>query len=226
VTLRTLPELRNLLDNPTPRPYDCPKCFMSHKDCLGHTRAGKPCGMRAVDGADVCIIHGARAPQVKAAAQDRVERARAERAVATYGLPQDIDPFDALSQELNRTQGHVMWLSAIIADMDPGALVWGETSIEEGEGTGAKEGSTYRIKSEAGVNVWLQLYYEERKHLKDVAKTCIACGIAQRELDLLERYSEMMANALGRIFDDPELAFDTEMKEKMLAVASRHLRAA
>lgn len=180
--------------------------------------------MRAIDGADVCIIHGARAPQVKAAAQERVELGRAQRAVATYGLPIDVDPFDALREELARTAGHVRWLADIIADIDPEALVWGETSIEEGEGTGAKEGATAKIKSEAGINVWLTLYKQERVHLKDVAKTAIQCGLAEREVQLLEQQGKLIADIFRAMIDDPELGLDLEQRARMRSTASKHLR--
>ena len=148
--------------NPTPRPHPCPKCGQPHERCLAHAIGGGPCGQMPVDGCDVCVNHGARAPAVAAAATARVQRgiARgiAERAVMTYGLSTAIDPFDALKAELDRTNGHVLWLAGVVASLDPEELVWGKTLTEVGSGTGQREGNTAKARSEAAVNIWLKLY--------------------------------------------------------------------
>jgi hypothetical protein len=188
-----------------------------------------------IAGGTVCYKrHGGNTPVIKAAAQRRVERARAEKAVATYGLPIDIDPFDAIREEIARTHGHVKWLATIVSEMEPIDLVWGESSEETsavvGTGTGDKGGNTISntssSKSEAGLTAWLQLYRSEREHLVKVCATAIKCGIAQREIELLERHGEMMAALLDAVIDDPELALDAPGKDRFLAVVSRHLRAA
>lgn len=214
----------------------CAECGEIHErngtpTCIGHTSAGLPCKMYPIRGGTVCYKrHGGKAPQVQAAARERIERQRAEQAVATYGLPIDIDPFDALREELARTHGHVKWLAQIVSEMEPIDLVWGDTMEKEelGEGTSMKGGDTTSTtrQSEAGLSVWLKLYRDERAHEVMVCKTAIGCGIAQREIELLERYGDMMANVLSAIVDDPELALDAMGKDKLLAVASRHLRAA
>jgi hypothetical protein len=159
-----------------------------------------------------------------AAATARVQRGIAVRAVATFGLPRDVDPFDALSAELARTQGHVDWLGEIIADMDPEELAWGKTLEEVGKGTGQKEGNTAKIRNEASPSVWLTLYQQERKHLVRVSEVCIAAGIAEREVTLLESQGRLIADLLRNVFDDPELALDGGTRHQMMVVASRHLR--
>lgn len=52
----------------------CPKCGKDHgSGCVGHSsRTGKACGKRRRPGAMVCATHGGSAPQVKAAADQRV----------------------------------------------------------------------------------------------------------------------------------------------------------
>jgi hypothetical protein len=212
------------MDNPTPRPYDCEQCGQVHVRCLGHNTEGGPCGRQAIDGSDVCPTHGARAPQVAAAAARRVETARAERAVATYGLSIAIDPFDAIMEEIARTYGHVKWLGEIIATMEVKDLVWGKTLEEAGKGTGQKEGNTAKVRSEANINIWLALYKDERKHLVDVSKAAIQCGIAEREIRLLERQGQMMADFVRGFIDDPGLGFDQAMRQRAREIASQHLR--
>ena len=181
-----------------------------------------------VDGCDVCVNHGARAPAVAAAATARVQRgiARgiAERAVMTYGLSTAIDPFDALKAELDRTNGHVLWLAGVVASLDPEELVWGKTLTEVGSGTGQREGNTAKARSEAAVNIWLKLYKEERQHLVKVSETCIACGLAEREVTLLESHGRLVADLLRDIFSDPALALPLGEQRRYIEVASRHLR--
>jgi hypothetical protein len=215
------------MDNhPTPRPFSCGQCGLEHTDCLAHNKAGDPCGKRAINGADVCPDHGARAPQVAAAAERRVELGRAERAVVTYGLPRNIDPFDALREEIARTAGHVAWLAEIVSELEQDVLVWGKTLEEAGKGTGQKEGNTAKIRNEASVNIWLTLYDQERKHLVLVCRTAIQCGLAKREVEILESQGRLIADMFRSIFDDPELGLDDGTKRRMREIASRHLRAA
>jgi hypothetical protein len=148
----------------------------------------------------------------------------AERVVVTYGLPQDIEPVQAITGEIARTCGHVLWLGELIAEMEPIDLVWGQTMEEEGSGTGQREGDTTKSRSEAQLSMWLVLYKDERKHLVDVSKAAIQCGIAEREIRLLEQQGQIIADFLRAFIDDPELDFDQVTRRKMREVASRHLR--
>lgn len=144
----------------------------------------------------------------------------------TFGLPRSIDAFDALKQEIDRTNGHIYWLSIIISTFDPEDLVWGETMEEDGSGTGMMQGDTWKTRSEAGINIWLTLYQGERKHLVDVCKAAIQCGLAKREVELQEAQGQMVSDLMRRVFDDPELALDDGTKRKLRETAIRHLRAA
>lgn len=41
--------------------------------CKATNRAGKQCGRRPIPGGTVCVMHGGKAPQVQAAAQERLK---------------------------------------------------------------------------------------------------------------------------------------------------------
>lgn len=44
--------------------------------CSATNRAGNQCGRRPIPGGTVCVMHGGKAPQVKAAAQKRLDELR------------------------------------------------------------------------------------------------------------------------------------------------------
>jgi len=67
--------------------------------------------------------------------------------------------------------------------------------------------------------VWVRLYRVERKHLADVAKTCIACGIEERRVRIAEGQGEMIAQVLRGVLADLGVADDPAVP----AVVRRHL---
>jgi hypothetical protein len=160
-----------------------------NRRCSAHTSAGKPCGRWAIKGGTVCIMHGGRAPQVKAAAKERTERAVAEKAVATYGLAVDVDPLDALLGELRRTAGHVAWLGTLIAQL-------------QHEHADLKHSGLKQYSAETGTtrpSVWVEIYQSERAHLARVAKDCVAANIDERRVKLAEDQGRLVADVIRRI---------------------------
>jgi len=147
----------------------------------------------------VCQIHGGSAPQVKAAGERRLREEQARRAVATYGLPADIDPADALLAECHRTAGHVAWLRGMIADLDPDSLIWGETGRRYGHGP---EGPIDVTDESATAHMWLDLYLKERAHLVKVCTAALAAGVAERQIRMVEAQAELLASGLRRMIDD------------------------
>lgn len=208
----------------------CSTCGKPHErdgnpTCIGHRSDGEPCLAYAIQGGTVCYKrHGGKAPQVQAAAAQRLEMARVEKAVVTYGLPREIDAFDAMREVIWRTAGHVHWLAEIVAELEKDSLVWGKTQEEAGKGTGQKEGNTAKIRNEAAENIWLIRYDKERKLLVDVCRAAIQCGLAQREVELLESQGRLISDMLRNVFDDPELGLDDGTKRRLREVAIRHLR--
>lgn len=145
-----------------------------------------------------CKFHGGNLPgHVKHA-----EKQMAAKACATFGLPVEVDPHQALMQEIWRTNGHVLWLGELIANME--------------------DESTLKQYSEAGVqpSVWITMYEAERAHLVKVAAEAIKCGVAERQIQLAEEQGRLMAMVMQAFIRDPEL----NLTPAQLAFAPKILR--
>lgn len=127
----------------------------------------------------------------------------AEKAVATYGLPRDISPTDALLEEVRFTAGHVAWLRQRVSELAPDALTWGTREVVDKQAT---EFTGTDTTEAAAVNVWLELYYRERKHLLDVCKAAISVGIEERYVRLEEAKGQLVADLIRRILGRLDLS--------------------
>jgi hypothetical protein len=160
-------------------------------------QTGKPCGFPPVPGATVCRYHGGLAPQVQAKAQERIEAAEAAEAARSFGLPVEVDPQQAIIQELHRTAGVVAWLGQIVGDLDRDRIAQGVSKIETR--TGFQAGRAVTV--EAQVNVWVRLWQDERKHLAQVAAAAHKTGIDVAQTKIAETTAQMLVACLTRVFD-------------------------
>lgn len=191
----------------------------TERRCTAHSkRSGTQCKRIPAEGATVCVMHGGNAPQVREAAERRVQQAYAERAVATYGLPRDVDPHTALAEEVARTAGHVAWLGAKIAELEDDDLVWGVTAQDD---KGATEFPGTDTTSEAKPNVWVKLYQDERAHLTRVAKAAVDAGVEERRVQIAEQQGELIARVIRGVLDD----LGVGDREDVPRVVRRHLTA-
>lgn len=158
------------------------------KKCGAKTRNGGSCkwpagwGTKHV-GYGACKLHGGSVPTHQIAAKKEMAR----EAVENYGLPRAVEPTVALTEELHRTAGHVAWLASVVRE------------LEESETTGpvGQRDETHHPRHEP--SVWIRLYQEERKHLKDVAKTCLEVGIEERIVRVAEEQGQLLAQAVQAI---------------------------
>lgn len=188
--------------------------------CTGHKANGEPCGKWAMTGQLVCDTCGGRSPQAKAKAAERAMEQKALKAMETYGLPLDVSPGDALLNEVRYTAGHVAWLRERVRELEDRELVWGKTEQVDKQ---ASEFTGVDTTEAAKPNIWLELYYRERKHLVDVAKAAIAAGIEERKVRLAEQQGALVASVIRHILADLELS--REQKDRVPEVVPRHLRA-
>lgn len=177
------------------------------KRCVGTTKLGERCERWAIKGATVCRRHGGAAPQVKHAAEKRLQHAAAEKAVVTYGLPREIDPHTALLEELWRTAGHVAWLNLRIQE------------LQDHEMHGPVGGGEMSIPREVP-HVWVVMYQDERKHLAQVAATAIKAGIEERRVRLAEEQGQLLATVIRGILTDLGVADSPDASK----VVRKHLQ--
>ena len=156
-------------------------------------QSGERCKRGTTPGVDKCYIH---AGVSKAELAGRAAEEEAKRAVITYGLPRDVSPSDALLEEVRFTAGHVAWLRGRVSDLAPDALTWGTREMVDKQATEFPGTDTTEA---AAVNMWLELYYRERKHLVDVCKAAISVGIEERMVRLAEAQGALLNDVIRRI---------------------------
>jgi hypothetical protein len=172
--------------------------------CGGTNRAGKPCGNPAGYktghvGAGNCTFHGGSTPTGRKSAAEQAAR----KAVETYGLRRDISATDALIEEVQWTAGHVAWLRERVREVENGDLIWDITEQVEKKAT---EFTGVDTTYSAAANMWLELYYRERKHLVDVCKAAISAGIEERRVKLAEAQGAIVVDVIRRILARLELS--------------------
>ena len=193
-----------------------PKCTSNSK------RSGKRCKRTPAIGLDKCAIHCglSKAQRDEIAARFLMEQ-KARKAVETYGLPRDVDPTDALLEEIRYTAGHVAWLRVQVQALEPAALTWG---LREQADKQATEFPGVDTTHAAMVNMWLEMYRWERKHLLDVTKAAIAAGIEERRVRLEESKGQLVAEIIKRVAG--RLGLSAEQSASLPMIASEELRRA
>ncbi len=193
----------------------CERCGQPHPKCTAHNRRGGPCGLPKVDGLPVCRQHGGSAPHAIAAAERRVKEREAMAGARLFGLPVDVDPAEALLEELHRTAGEVAWLGSIVAELEKDDAIWGMTREKVG---GDDRGTTH----EAGLNIWIQTWHAQRRHLTNVARECLKAGIEERRVQLAETQGAMLAGVVRAILNRLDLT--TEQQQLVAVVVPQELR--
>lgn len=189
---------------------------LSHRDDDGNLQ---PCSNPPITGADKCRYHGAGAPQVRAAAERRLDEADRERALqrglsAAYGdqVP-DVDPAEAMLRAVSWKYAECLALRTKVAELDDDQRVWGATRVEvEGStalridfdsdgvsGIGSAP-STKRIET-AGPNIWWQMLRTAETQLVQFAKDARAAGCDERRVKLAEDQGEIVVGLIRRILD-------------------------
>jgi hypothetical protein len=147
-------------------------------------RSGQQCQRAAAPGATVCASHGAKAPQVRAAAQRRLQAEAARQDLDRLGvaLP-DTDPGQALQAMIDEAAGNVTILRELVAGLDrPYARLY----HANGEATGRAE-----------PHVLVAMYDAERDRLHRLSKDALALGLEERRTRVEEGQARQLAAAVN-----------------------------
>ncbi len=169
-----------------------PKCGAITRAPGSHDEPpGRPCAKEAGWGTDHvgygrCRYHGGTSPTHRAGAAKLKAETEAAKAVATLGLPRDIEPVAALLEEVRRAAGIVAWLADRVAALP--------------------EGELHRVDGQA----LTRLYGEERDRLARVAKFAVDSGVAERQIGISQQQGALLAIAIRGILHSLELTADQE----------------
>ena len=162
---------------------------MAYKhQCTAKNRQGARCGRPAVPGLSVCRYHGGSTPVALAAAERRLGDERARAAAETLGLPREVDPHQALLEEVHRAAGVVHWVAARVAGLEAEAVATRRVITKAGD-----------IEEIDDMNTWVRIFGEERDRLVRTAKAAIDAGVSERMVRLAEEQGRMVADAIRRI---------------------------
>lgn len=159
--------------------------------CTAHTSGGRPCRKPPIQGGDVCATHGGSAPQVRAAAQRRLDMQAAARELAVLGEPIAIDPAAALLSLVHHKAGEVAWLRAMVQTDDVDDLVWGITREKEG-------GDDHGTTREAKPSIWWAMLRTAEDQLAAYAAAAIKAGVEERRVRIEERQGALVAQVIRR----------------------------
>lgn len=183
-----------------------------HEKCGGQTRNGTPCQNAAGyktdhPGIGRCAFHGGATPTHQRAATRELARRECNR----LGIPIEVDPGDALIQEVWETAGNVAFYRDLVAELpihpEP------DTPPQAGDEDGRWErgepgiyGRTYHVSGiptgEAKPHILLELYNQERKHLADVAAAALRAGVERRKVELAEQQGELVNQLLRGVLGE------------------------
>jgi hypothetical protein len=164
-----------------------------------------------IKGAEVCRVHGGRAPQVKAAAKRRLALGEAEKELARLGVPIEVDPAEAMLQMVWEAAGNVAvlrgWIQRLrqadqlIEGYDEEDILDSMASIGQGKTVarnqrGVIAGRIDPANWKAAPHVLVTMYNEERERLVKWAKACRDAGVEESRVRLAERQGEMLATVL------------------------------
>jgi hypothetical protein len=130
----------------------------------------------------------------------------AEQAIVTYGLPRDVNPHTALIELVHASAGHVAYLSVVVSQLERQQLVQGVTSTVILPETVGDDGTTApggrRVTIGAAINIYLELYNDERDRLARFCATAIKCGVEAARVELEREQIVRIAGMVRGILDD------------------------
>lgn len=177
----------------------------AERRCRATNRRGSQCGRTAPLGSRVCSFHGAKSPQAKRKAAERVAE-QADQAVYARYAPDASpleDPIGALLGVAGEITGFKDFVGARVAEL-------------RAEGWRYRGEAAEQLRSE--VAVYERSLDRAARVLIDISKL----GLEERRVQIYESQGQMFATVLNRIFVRLELS--AEQRELVPVVVPEELR--
>jgi hypothetical protein len=170
-----------------------------HGACGAKTRSGGKCKKQKGWGTDHlgsgrCKLHGGNTSSGQASA--------AKEAAVIMGIQLDVDPHDALLTCVRIAAGEVAYCSGEIAGL---------------------EKATEKTMFGEQLSIWIQARQKAMLSLAKFSKMALDAGVAERQVQVAERYGEMLATLISGILGD--LSLSKAQQKKAPAIVTRHLQA-
>jgi hypothetical protein len=169
-----------------------------HGECGAKTRSGGKCKKQKGWGTEHlgtgrCKLHGGNTESGTMAA--------AKEAAVVMGQALDVEPHDALLTCVRIAAGEVAYCSSMIGDLEKPteSTMFGEQ-----------------------LNIWIQVRQKAMLSLAKFSKMALDAGVAERQVQVAERYGEMLATLISGILGDLDLT--KGQQKKVPAVVTRHLQ--
>lgn len=166
--------------------------------CLAKTRAGGKCRKQKGWGTEHlgtgrCKLHGGNT--------ESGQKAAASEAATIMGVELDVDPHDALLTCVRIAAGEVAYCSSLIADLEKPMVMtpFGEM-----------------------LSIWITTRQKATMALAKYCKMALDAGVAERQVQVAERYGEMLATLISGILADLKLT-KAQQKEAP-TVVRKHLQ--
>jgi hypothetical protein len=121
----------------------------------------------------------------------------ARKGMVEFGQPVEVEPAEALLGVLHLSAGHLNWIREELAAM---------------EDKGAFE-----------AQVLLRMWDDERDRIARISKAALDVGVAEKQIQIAERYGEQLAAVLRAVFYDDQLALTAAQRSRLPDVLRRHL---
>ena len=171
------------------------------KRCTANTkRSGKRCPMWAIAGGNVCYHHGGAAPQVRAAAEQRLQAERIQASAAATLAHKGISPVEDPLEELGRLASASKALMVAL-----GARVNALQDLEH-----------FDQKSSPAIKAEVQMYERAMDRTHRLLDSLVKHGYTEREIRIQETEVMLVAGVLKRVISALGLSQEQIQKANLL----------
>lgn len=172
-----------------------------------------------------CKLHGGKSPS----GEKNGARLEAKAHAIVMGAPVDIEPIDALVWCVRIAAGEVSYANLMVASLTPDEAKGPSVSTKRRPLSYGKDGESTTEHVEEitygppALHVWIKVRQEAVASLAKYSKMALDAGVAERQVQLAERYGELIGRVIGNILDG--LRLNAEQLRRAPELVRRELTA-